>query len=219
MDEFGHDFMKAAPTVLPTAAFFPDAYDGSGRAVRQLFERVCGYMHVRPELIDLAFYSEGGRPALVDGAGRPIATTAGLYEGGGHRATIHVERRQLHDPMALVGTMAHELAHCRTLGERRCHVGEYDNELLTDLTTVFHGMGVFLANVPRHWESAATTWPGTDAYKPEYMTAAMFGYALALRCWLRREALPDWKRHLAAGVRAEFKAAYRFLTTQVNAVH
>lgn len=113
--------------------------------------------------------------------------------------------------MALVGTMAHELAHARLLGENRIDPDAFDNELVTDLTVVFHGLGIFLANDPRHWQSHASVWPGTDVFKPEYMTTPMYGYALALRCWLREEPLPSWSRHLERGVRSEFKAALRFL--------
>jgi hypothetical protein len=209
-DEFGPDLMIDAPTVLPTPEFFPDEYDTSDDAVRTLVDRVCEYMHVPPDLVDLDFYSESGRPAFVDDQGRAIGGTAGLYRSG-HRFTIHLERSQFAHPMALVGTAAHELAHARTLGEGRCDPDEFDNELLTDLTVVFHGLGLFLANLPRHWPADADTWPGTDVYKPEYMTTPMFGYALALRCWLREEPLPKWKRHLHPGPRAEFKQALRFL--------
>jgi hypothetical protein len=210
MDEFGSDFMINAPTILPTQEFFPDPYDGSERAVRRLLDRVCGYMRVSADLVDVEYFSEQHRPDFVDDAGRTIGGIAGLYEPG-HRITIHLERGQFHDAMALVGTVAHELAHARTLGEGRCFHGEYDNELLTDLTVVFHGMGVFIANVPRNWDSDADTWPGTDVFKPEYMTTPMFGYAMALRCWLREEPMPKWRKHLRPGVRSEFKTSLRFL--------
>jgi len=39
----------------------------------------------------------------------------------------------------------------------------------------------------------------------------MYGYAMALRCWLREEPLPAWRKHLHAAVRGEFKQALRFL--------
>jgi hypothetical protein len=113
--------------------------------------------------------------------------------------------------MTLVGTVAHELAHARLLGEGRVDPREFDNELLTDLTVVFHGLGIFLANCPRHWRSHVTTWPGTDVPKPEYMTTPMYGHALAYRCWLREESNPKWARHLAPSARSEFKQAMRFL--------
>jgi hypothetical protein len=206
-DEFGADLMIDSPTVLPTAEYFPDEYNASEDSVRCLLDRVCEYMHVTPELVDLKFYSEANRPQCVNENGLAIGGTAGLFEDG----IIHLERNQFSEPMLLVGTIAHELAHVRTIGENRCSADEFDNELLTDLTVVFHGLGIFLANAPRHWHSAATTWPGTDLYKPEYMTLPMYGYALAMRCWLREEAMPKWRKHLSSGVRAEFKQAFRFL--------
>ena len=99
----------------------------------------------------------------------------------------------------------------RLMGEGRVAGDEFDNELLTDLTVVFHGLGVFLANAPRHWQSDATVWPGTTIFKPEYMTTPMYGYALALRCWLREEPMPVWRKNLSWSVRSEFKQAMRFL--------
>ena len=147
---------------------------------------------------------------LVDGNGRPVAGTAGAFLDG-PRPHIWIERRQFESPMELVGTVAHELSHARLLGESRLDPEVFDNELLTDLNAVFHGMGVFLANVPRHWDSDTRRWPGTDQSAPVYMTAAMFGYALALRCCQRMEVLPKWRRHMKPAVRAEFKQAFRFL--------
>jgi len=124
---------------------------------------------------------------------------------------IHLETSQLTEPMTLVGTIAHELAHLRLLGERRIDDDVFDNELLTDLTVVFHGMGIFLANAPRAWESDFTTWPGTEANRPEYMTQAMFGYALALAAWFRNERKPPWAKHLQMDARASFKQGLRYL--------
>src|SRR5687767_1742367 len=89
MDDFGSDFMIDAPTVLPTAEFFPDPYDASDRAVRRLVHRVCGYMHVSPDLFDIDFFSERNRPPFVDAAGRAIGGVAGLYEPG-YRFTVHL---------------------------------------------------------------------------------------------------------------------------------
>ena len=100
---------------------------------------------------------------------------------------IRVNDNELVDPMGLVGTLAHELAHQRLLGEGRITSDAFDNELLTDLTVVFKGLGIFLANCPRNWEGQDTRWPDTDLRKPEYMTPPMFGYALALLAWRARQ--------------------------------
>jgi hypothetical protein len=113
--------------------------------------------------------------------------------------------------MSLVGTIAHELAHVRLLGEERIRPTVFDNELLTDLTVVYHGLGIFLANVPRTWESHLTYWPGTDALQTEYMHQAMFGYALAHMAWIRSERKPEWSRHLRPDARASFKQGLDYL--------
>ena len=91
--------------------------------------------------------------------------------------------------------MAHELAHQRLLGERRSPADRYDNELLTDLTAVFHGFGVFLANNPRKSTGKLSRWPGTQLFMPEYLSEPMFGYAMAHIAWVRDERSPAWARH------------------------
>lgn len=208
-DEFGADDLYAGGMVLPTREYFPDPYDGSRKAVRVLFDRVCDYMGVEPGLIRLKFLRPSANPLfLVNDGGEAVPTeAAGLYEG----EVIRVNESETADPMSLVGTLAHELAHQRLIGEGRIDPDVYDNELLTDLTVVYKGLGVFLANVPRHWDGNHTRWPGTDLRKPEYMTGPMFGYALALMAWVRQDGNPAWARHLRSGVRAEFRQGLRFL--------
>jgi hypothetical protein len=101
--------------------------------------------------------------------------------------------------------------HDRLLGEQRLSHSTWDNELLTDLTVIFHGLGIFSANHPAYWHQHTGPWPDTDIPRPEYMTAPMLGYALAYRSWLREEIPMKWARHLRSSIRAEFKQATRFL--------
>lgn len=208
-DEFGPDDLYGGDMILPTPAFFPDPYDGSRRAARVLFDRVCDYMGVEPGLLRLEFFRPSPNPLfLVNDGGEAVPTqAAGWYAG----ETIRLNEDELSEPMSLIGTLAHELAHQRLLGEDRILSEVYDNELLTDLTVVFKGLGIFLANSPRHWDGNYTYWPGTELRKPEYMTGAMFGYALALLAWVRGERTPPWLRHVASGVRGEVRQGLRFL--------
>jgi hypothetical protein len=87
----------------------------------------------------------------------------------------------------------------------------FDNELLTDLTVVHFGLGIFLANTPRHWDSLYSKWPDTNLRKPEYMTPPMFGWALAHLAWFRGEGKPAWAKHLAWGARTNLKQGLRYL--------
>ncbi len=208
-DEFGADDLYGLNTVLPTPAFFPDRYDGSRRAVRDLFDRVSDYMGVEPGAVTLGFLKPSANPLyLVSDGGEQVPTeAAGLYEGH----VIRLNEGEFGDPMALVGTMAQELAHQRLLGEGRIDPDVFDNELLTDLTVVFKGLGVFLANVPRHYAGQDTRWPGTALRKPEYMTGPLFGYALATLAWARGEQRPACRPHLRFGVRGELDQGLRYL--------
>lgn len=83
--------------------------------------------------------------------------------------------------------------------------------MLTDLTVVFMGLGIFLANSPRAWRGQLSKWPGTTLNKPEYMSAPMYAYALAHLAWFRDEPRPAWAKHLHWHFRPEFKQALRYL--------
>ncbi len=210
-DEFGLDVFTRRSIILPLQEYFPDNYDGSEAAAKSLLDRVCRYMDADMDRVELQFFTNNNELWLINDRGQVLPQNAGLYDEQSHKTTIHLETSQLDDPMTLVGTMAHELAHLRLLGERRIPDEIFDNELLTDLTVVFHGLGIFLANVPRAWESDFTYWPSSKVPKPEYMTQPMFGYALAHAAWLRNEAKPTWAKHLHLDARASFKQGLRYL--------
>ena len=203
--------MIDSPTILPTKEFFPDAYDGSESAGRGILDRVCRYMGADPDTIELQYYSNNRQFNIVNESGRDVGVAGGTYHRSDSRFVVRMDRASLEKPMQLVATMAHELAHARLLGEQRISHSAWDNELLTDLTVILHGLGIFSANHPAYWHEHAAVWPDTDIPRPEYMTPPMLAYALAYRSWLREEIPVKWMKHLRSGVRAEFKQAVRFL--------
>lgn len=180
-EEFDDNAFNGRRIVLPTPEFFPDPFNTSTKSVRLLVDRVCSYMDVVPDLVDLELVAQASTIWLVNESGHYLPDAAGTYEETEGRFLIRIDKSGLHDPMGLVGTIAHELAHVRLLGEGRIRSDSFDNELLTDLTVVHFGLGIFLANTPRHWDSGYSRWPGSRLVKPEHMTAPMFGWAL--RTW------------------------------------
>ena len=210
-NEFGLDVFPRRALILPHADSFPDKYDASEESARVLLDRVCRHMGADPILVELELFTNPDGFGLVNDRGQYLPGNAGLYDEQSHRTVIHLETSQLEDPMTLVGTMAHELAHFRLLGENRISGDEFDHELLTDLTVVFHGLGIFLANVPRAWESQFTHWPETNIRRPEYMTQPMFGYALAHAAWFQNERKPEWTTYLSRDARSSFKQGLRHL--------
>jgi hypothetical protein len=208
IDQFGRNRLLNAPVVLPRAEFFPDAYDGSDESVRLLLNRVCQYMGLLPETIHLSLYEE--RPPLhTEGL---VEGTTGLYQEAGGAFRIWLEARGLDDPLALVATMAHELGHVVLLGQRRISPDDDDHEPLTDLLTVFLGLGVITANaVVRESSWTAGGWHGWSVSRQGYLTMQMYGYALALFAYHRNESKPDWVSHLRPDVRKAFNQGKAWL--------
>jgi hypothetical protein len=207
--KFGRERLRSVAIVLPNAEFFPDPYDGSDEAVQILFNRVCGYMGVRPDEIVLSLY---GEQVPVQHEGNLVPGTGGLYEEGEGRFHIWLNDSTLDDPGGLISTMAHELGHVLLLGQRRISADEPDHEPLTDLLTVFLGLGVITANAVVHessWISGG--WSGWTVGKRGYLTMPMYGYALALFARERSEPSPKWAKLLRADVRQAFEQGQKFL--------
>ena len=210
--EFGRDTFTRRAVILPTNEFFPDPIDGTKASVRKLLDQVCLFMDVDPGRVALDLFTNTQELWLVNDDGKYLPTgAAGLYEEQIDKTVIRIETTELMDLSGLVGTMAHELAHLRLMGERRVTGDEYDNELLTDLTAAFHGFGIFLGNSPRNWDGQYGNWPGTDLKRPEYMTLPMFAYVLAHSAWFRNERKPDWLSFLSFDLKPCFKQGLRYL--------
>jgi hypothetical protein len=214
--QFGLHILLERPIILPTETFFPDPWDGSPKAVRRMFHRVCKFMAVDPDVVQLQVLSDQRQRSLSPlDPGHGVA--AASWEGGPWaRGIVRVHESQMERPADLIGILAHELAHQRLLGEGRYASDQFDNELVTDLTAIFHGFGVFLANNPRKSTGELGRWPGTKLYRPEYLSEPMLGYALAHIAWFRDEERPEWVRHLRWAPRAVYKQGFRYLQKTGN---
>ena len=118
----------------------------------------------------------------------------------------------LADPPALVATLIHEACHDLLLGAGRLTGDEPDHELVTDLLTVYLGLGIITANATireSNWRSGG--WEGWSIGRQGYLTQTMYGYALALYARAREEAKPGWLGHLRPDVRVPYKKAIRYL--------
>lgn len=210
--QFGLHILLERPIIVPTSEYFPDPWDGSTKAARRMFRRVCEYMHVDPDSIELKFFDDGPKSLLAAELSPGFAV--GTWSEGAdvwQKPVIRLGKSKLDRPADLVGVMAHELSHQRLLGECRIDPDRFDDELLTDLTAVFHGFGVFLANNPRKSTGQLAHWPGTKLYRPEYLSEPMLGYAMAHIAWFRDEPKPAWAKALRWAPRAVFKEGLRFL--------
>jgi hypothetical protein len=132
---------------------------------------------------------------------------SGLYAAESQKVRIRIDSSHLDDPESLVATYAHELAHAHLLGQGRILPDEPDCEPLTDLATVFFGLGIFGANVAFRQESYFLgNHHATSQSRQGYLTVEQWAYALALFACLRGEQRPAWVRYLRHNVRGPCRA-------------
>ena len=211
-EAFGTDRLRNARVVLPTPEFFPDAYGGQSAVVDPMLCRVCEFMGVDRSRIALQFFSEdnGALPEMLFSTnGKSVA---GLYCEENGQTSVWIETTTLRDPLTVVSTLAHELGHVLLLGDRRITSDAEDHEPLTDLLTVFLGLGVINANaVVRETSEDRGLSYAWSVSRLGYMSMPMFGYALALFAWCRNESKPPWASELRADVRQPFRQSLKSL--------
>ncbi len=220
----GQRRMLEAKVVLPTAEDFPDPYDDSPMAAKKLCRRVCGYMRVDPSTIEIETFedeTEELRKILPHWSGNS-RKCAGLFvhdqeEGGeqvarGGLMVVAINETQLKDPLVLVATVSHELGHVILLGGKLMTHKTPDHEPMTDLLTVFLGLGIFTANsAGRFRQFQEDGRQGWSMQRLGYMPEEAYGYALAKFALARGENKPKWVKHLSTNVRADFWSSMQWI--------
>jgi hypothetical protein len=213
----GRARMLKAEVILPIAEHFPDPYDGTDEAVDVMFQKVCGYMQVDEGQIDLEVFADEAHElhTIVPFWHGDIEGPAGLYISATDqsRFVIAVRSSKLKNPLAVVATLAHELAHVILLGGNLVDRESKDMEPLTDLTTVFLGLGIFTANAAaqfeQHQDGRSQGW---SMQRLGYLSEEMYGYALAKFAFERGEESPGWKKYLSTSVSAYYKRSSKWLS-------
>ncbi len=210
LGQFGLERLQQSNIVVPTRQFFPDHYDSSEDAARALFNRTCVLIGADPARVELVFYQPTHRPGLARSMVRSRLDWAGQFQFGEGRNLVRVDVTLLPQPESLLAVFAHELAHQLLLGSKRICEHDPDHELVTDLATVFFGMGIFNANdsLVNHYRLNRR---GDEIGTLGYLTPTIWGYALALCAWLRNEEKPAWADWLRPAIRSIFRRSVAYL--------
>lgn len=213
--EFG-DAPLTQPVVLPTVEFFPDCPPGPVTDIHAVVRQVCEYVTVDPKTIVVELHGGTGHADLARNVGLSYQSSgaAGHYRFEGGKSIISIDKAQAGNMVSLVATVAHELAHARLLGEGRILPTRSDHEPLTDLLTVYLGLGIFNANARFDFRASRIGDQGRSWWSTSnlgYLTEPMFGYGLACFAWLRGEIRPRWSRYLDTNPRAYLKRGLRHL--------
>ena len=221
----GRTRMLQAKVVVPTAEDFPDFYDKTAAGAERLFNRVCAYMQVSSARVQFEVFAdqtEELREILPYWHVDEGQHAAGIYMDHGQDddsseeekpIVVAIRSSQLKDPLALVATIAHELGHVILLGGRLLNAAATpDHEPMTDLLTVFLGLGVFTANFSaRFMKYEDDRRQGWSMQRLGYLPEEVYGYALAKFAMERGEVAPDWAKYLSTNVRSYFKRSRRWL--------
>jgi hypothetical protein len=231
----GRRRMIDAKVILPNAEHFPDPYDGTPVTAEKLFQRVCTYMQVTRSRIELEIFPDETdelRELLPYWRGSSTGC-AGLYtheaaadshgDARGEdekRMIVALRSSQLKDPLSLVATVAHELGHVILLGGGLMEPATSDHEPMTDLLTIFLGLGIFTANsAARFKQYQDDRRQGWSMQRLGYLPERIYGYALAKFAVERGEEKIAWEKHLSTNVRAYYKPSRAWLaknTPQMN---
>jgi len=208
--EFGIDTILNCEMVLPIKDSIPVIIDYSEKSAIELFYFVAEKMKVDKNNIEIDFYNQS--PMELD---RNIITqgyddvnySTGQYWGKTQEGKylISIEKSQLKNPIGLIATIAHELAHVKLLGEKRL---QNNNEYLTDLIPIVFGFGIFNANSIFQFQQDPYSW---KAKAQGYLDERMYGFALATFAKLRNEIRPEWSKYLTLTINEEFERSLIFL--------
>jgi hypothetical protein len=217
LDEFGGiEAHRTGLLATPDGDCFPDSrLTGDARAEELLGQimYITGIADWPVRLVmddgEAAFRPVSQTLAVVPETGKALGTFQPVDDGtGGWLAEIVASRQLLADEAALVATLAHEVTHYWLCGTARPMPGGEDcHELLTDLTAVFLGFGIFLGNHARYarheFAEGGGQWflAGAQGYLSERarMTALAISETLAGRDPMA--AAPYLKPHLVADLK------------------
>lgn len=213
-EEFGEKTLQDVQIILPDETFFPDEFTADFSYLQNTLRRVCGFMNVEYESIEVSLFSDDELPLIhpLAASGSKKSRACGLYTKSKDRHLISIEEKLLTNPTNLVATIAHELAHARLIGENRLEYEYEDGEILTDLTTIFFGLGIFTANSLFRFEQWTNpNYQGWQASQQGYISEEWAGYFLALFAFVKNDEDVKWSNHLETNVKYYFQKSLKFL--------
>jgi hypothetical protein len=216
--EFGEEHFLEIQTVIPTKDCFERDFDGTEKDAEFILERTIKLMNIQDVNIKLEFFSDGivemedggilTTPADINGTWE---SASGTYELNEKDIVISIEKQQLKDPVSLIATISHELAHQILLGENRI---EENDEYLTDLTAISYGFGIFIGNSRFKFSQFATNGGfGWQSSSQGYLPEQIIAYSMA---WLslERNEKTDYSKFMNQSIKKYFEQSFEYLTKE-----
>ena len=223
----GHEHLVCTPVVLPSPRCFPDAWTPDVRGVRRLALRIIRYAELAELDVEVEMFDDGRAAAERLDLGTRIhsqphegtaAWFAGIHDG---TCWFGANVSLLDDPGGVTAALAHETAHAFRHAHELAVEDRDLEECLTDLSTIYLGLGVLTANASlrhRSWSLQADGGAlGGYAWSTSHLgylspQAMCFGLAAFVRA---RDRGPAERRAVVAALHTNqagfFQAAERWL--------
>jgi hypothetical protein len=212
----GRADLDLSPIVLPSSHFFP-ASETKGHA-RALHIMDCVKEHARMSGWPCRLESQTERPELRVGDVTALNLDhtnfpAGTFALSGNEAVVTYDPGSVSDPMKLIATLAHELAHYKLSNVAEDPPGGEDaHEPATDLLTIYLGFGIFGANSAfnfnQHQDAVSQGWSWS---RLGYLSEREWIFALAVFLTLKHEPAQQLHRYLKDHLIADLGKAMRYL--------
>jgi hypothetical protein len=212
----GSETFLAAPMIEPSDRWFPDRWTPDEAGVQHLLRRLLDYASLASLtlVLEIDQFSTPQGEVLLDGRAGGHAGTAAWFAGIRDGTCLFgVDTTQLADPVGLVGTLAHEVAHAYRHAQHLRIADPAIDEPLTDLTTVYLGFGILTANASQRYRSGRSGPGGSWYSRAEggYLGMQALSYLLAAQVIARGTAPKSIARTLSPNQRACFTAACKEL--------
>lgn len=215
LNNYGSDiFHNETVLVTPSSNHFPEKLNSPDGMVKYTFEQVRKYAGMENWPCRLEAQEDDINPVIAPTIvlkGAPSGP-AGTFQYS-DEAVITYNTNLINRPESLIATFAHELAHYLSrVAKEHPPGGEEYWEHATDLTAIFLGFGIFLANSAFTFEQyTGVESQGWSASRQGYMSEQEIIYALAVFCILKDIQAIEVISYLDSHLRSSFKKCYREL--------
>lgn len=213
----GYTRFQKQTLVTPTSDFFPFTPRESKEYAEVVFETVKDYMGMDDWICRLIRIEDENpmdrlrKSSHFYGTWASAKSAAGLFKLDHEGAKIYYARSTLPNPALLIATLSHELSHYLISSTVTPPPGGWAQlEPMTDLTSVFRGFGIFLANSAfnvTQW--ADYTGSGWSASTHGYLTESELAFGLGIFCTLNDIHPKFVKKHLRPNPRSYFARAMK----------
>lgn len=208
----GSDRFLTAAILEPNDRSFPDPWTPDAAGVERLLRRLLGYATLGglTLTLEIAQFSETAGHVRMDGTAGGHQGTAAWFDGiRDGVCAFGVDTIGLRDPMGLIGTLAHEVAHAYRHEKQLRQPITAHEERLTDLTTVYLGSGILTTNATQRFRSGrrgAGSW--YSRAHAGYLSMQAMSFLLAAQIVARGVPASPIARALSPNQRACFAAAH-----------